>query len=257
MYGAIIGDICGSMFEGCASGFVVDDLFELSGDFTDDTVCTCAIANAILTDGDYAKSLHDICRRYLDRGYGGMFRNWILDDDAEPYNSFGNGSAMRVSPIGWAFDDIRSTIDEAKQSASVTHNHHEGIQGACEVAAAIYRARHGESKESIIKSFSYTYPVLTINDILENFDGFHVRCRDTMLIVMAIFNESNSFEECIRNAIYLGGDVDTNAAIVGSIAEAYYGIDEKWIKICRKILTPDLLDIVDEFHRKFYNLYNS
>lgn len=256
LYGAIIGDICGSMYEGTFPIDIEDvSLFSEGSTFTDDTVCTCAIANALLTDGDFAKSLRDICNRHPNRGYGPAFRQWFTNPNIGMLNSYGNGAIMRVSPIAWAYDKINDILITAEASVRNSHNHPESIKAARAISNAIYLARTGKSKEEIIDNLKivYDYEPAEINDIYNLLDcsGFAPICQESMPIVIKVFEESNTFEECIINAIFYGGDTDTNAAIVGSIAEAYYGISQDLIDKARSYLTPDLLAIVDKFESTF------
>lgn len=246
LYGAIIGDICGSVYEGylpCSDA----ELFDDGCTFTDDTVCTCAIANALLTDGDFGSSLRDICSRYPDRGYGAGFRNWFTNQRIGMSDSFGNGAIMRISPVAWAYNNIRDILTAARASVSNSHNNRESIRAAEAISKSIYLARTGCTKDGVLDALKdYGYKS---NDILTN--EFQITCQGTVPIIMSIFEKSNSFEECILNAIRGGGDTDTNAAIVGSIAEAYYGIPQELIDKARLYLEPDLLEIVDKFESVF------
>lgn len=254
LYGAIIGDICGSVYEGTEEkGIFPDKLFEEGATFTDDTVCTMAIAHAVLTDGDYEQALRTFGNLYPTRWYGPMFCNWLMNPKMGPYNSFGNGSAMRVSPIGYISDDEKVILEEAAKSANPTHNHPEGIKGAQAVAYAIYLARTGHSKREILDILEgpmFGYPLLPIEDIRKDND-FTMTCQKSIPSVMSIFNKANDFEECIKLAISLGGDTDTNAAIVGSIAEAYYGISDELRVTCNSFLPDHFLNIIFEFEAKF------
>ncbi len=252
LYGAIIGDICGSIYEGALPNNDVE-LFEEGDTFTDDTVCTCAVAEALLTDGDFGKHLKSLALKHPYRGYGPSFRAWINDPDAGPYNSFGNGAIMRVSPTAWAYDSIDDVLYAAQASAMPSHNHPEAIKAAKAVAHAIFWARNKVDKKSIVNDLLhdiYKYPVLSSEEIKDSYD-FNITCQSSMPVVICAFNESNSFEECILNAIRFGGDTDTNAAVAGSIAEAYYGIPEDFIHIVRLYLEPDLLNIVSKFESTF------
>lgn len=252
LYGAIIGDICGSIYEGTLPNNDVD-LFEEDCTFTDDTVCTCAVAEALLTDGDFSKHLKSLALNHPYRGYGPSFMRWFSDPDAGPYNSFGNGAIMRVSPTAWAYNNIDDVLYAAQASAMPSHNHPEAIKAAKAIAHAIFLARNKTDKKIIVNDILhdvYDYPVLSSEE-LKDFYDFNITCQSSMPVVICTFNESNSFEECILNAIRFGGDTDTNAAVVGSIAEAYYGIPEDFIHIARLYLESDLLDIVDKFESTF------
>jgi len=225
MIGAIAGDIIGSVYEFDGIKSKEFPLFVEASQFTDDTVLTIAVADVLLGGGDYANTFREYYARYPDCGYGGRFHQWARSKDMGPYNSFGNGSAMRVSPVGWYFNDLESVLSEAKKSARGTHNHQEGIKGAQATAAAIYMARHGENKDAIrdyvTRSFGYDLS-RTVNDIRPGY-RFDETCQGTVPEAMIAFLDSNDFEDCIRNAISLGGDADTLACIAGSIAEAFYG----------------------------------
>ena len=227
IYGAVIGDICGSIYE--RHNRKTDkpeeiDLFDARCHFTDDTVLTAAIAEAARTDRNYQSSLLKWARLYPRAGYGGGFRNWLRSDNPQPYNSFGNGSAMRVSPIGWFFDTEEEVLAEAKRSAEPTHNHPEGIKGAQAVALAIFLLRKGASKqqmkERIEKDFGYDLS-RTLADIRPDYK-FDVTCQGSVPVAIIAFLESHDFVSAIQNAISVGGDSDTIAAITGSIAEAHY-----------------------------------
>lgn len=233
MLGAIIGDIVGSIYE---RNPIKTKNFEFWGagcTFTDDTVMTLAVADAILEHlrekeefkETLVKKMQAFGRKYPFAGYGKSFANWIYSECPEPYNSFGNGSAMRVSACAWLFGDLQSVIQCARQSAEVTHNHPEGIKGAEAVAAAVFLAKNKHSKEEIKKYIEDNYYPLNmkLNEIRQIYH-FDVTCQGTVPQAIIAFLESESFEDAIRNAVSLGGDSDTLAAITGSIAEAYYGI---------------------------------
>jgi len=225
MLGAIAGDIIGSVYEGAPPREKDFELFHLYATYTDDTVLTVAVASAIMSEKDYAVALRSWGRSYPDAGYGPGFNKWLNDDDAGPYNSYGNGSAMRVAAVGWAFDGMDAVLREAQRSAEVTHNHPEGIKGAQATAAAIFGARSGWSKDRIAALLSdrFGYDCTGTIDELKKRGHTPVTCQHTMPIVAAAFLQSEDFEDCIRNAVALGGDVDTIAAIAGAIAEAHYG----------------------------------
>ena len=234
MLGAIIGDIVGSKYE---FNNTFDYGFEMFGegcDFTDDTICTVAIADAILNKRSYQESLHDWCRRYPNPkgAYGGRFAGWIRSDNPQPYNSFGNGSAMRVSPVACLFDDLSQVLEEAEKTALPTHNHPEGIKGAKAVAHAIWHFR--KSKESHVSNDEAFNTFLDIaRSYYEDFDTrdypkgvFDETCMDAVPLSFSLIAQSKSFEDAIRLAISHGGDSDTIGAIVGSIAEARFGIPQ-------------------------------
>lgn len=235
MLGAIAGDIIGSVHEWkpLREDWASFPLFTAQNHFTDDTVMTVAIANALQKGADNAElrneiidSMHEYGSRWPRAGYGGNFGKWLRNRDRQPYNSFGNGSAMRVSPVGW----VAKTLEEAEYlagcSADVTHNHPEGIKGAQAVAGAIWLARTGSSKDDIRKYVTsrYNYDLSRrVKEIRENYK-FDVTCQGSVPEAISAFLESSNFEEAVRKAVWLGGDADTQAAIAGSIAEAFYGV---------------------------------
>lgn len=234
MLGAIAGDMIGSPYEfrswqGEWDGF---PLFSEKSRFTDDSVLTFAVARALRESEDIdtfrnnlIDNFHNYARRYAKAGYGQKFAQWIISRDRKPYNSFGNGSAMRVSPVGWAFDTLVEVEKFAAASAEVTHNHPEGIKGACAVAASIFLARIGEGKEAI-RSYvarQYGYDLnRSLEQIRQNYH-FDETCQGSVSEAIIAFMESENFEESVRKAVWLRGDADTQAAIAGSIAEAFYG----------------------------------
>jgi len=261
MYGAILGDIIGSPFEFDRGDKTKDfKLFSRRSHFTDDSVMTLAVCEALLKVGQDAtvKEIEDAVitsmqswgRRYPHEGYGGYFRCWLTARHPEPYNSFGNGSAMRVSAAGWLYDSLEKTRVVAKATANVTHNHPEGIKGAEATASAIFMARNGSSKEEIKKyienEFHYDLN-RTLDEIRPSFH-MHETCQKTVPEAIIAFLEAKDFEDAIRNAVYLGGDTDTLGAITGSIAEAYFGIPEALRSECRNRINKDMRDVVDTFY---------
>lgn len=254
MLGAIIGDIVGSRFEFNNTKDFNFKLFTGECDFTDDTICTIAIADAYLKKVDFEDlgyHLQDWCKRYSEPlgGYGGSFARWVHGEDLKPYNSFGNGSAMRVSPIGWLFDTEEEVIVEATKSAVVTHNHPEGVKGAVATALAIYWARTKSKEMMLMKAADY-YPADTWIEPKVGCNKFDETCQGTMPVVFGILRKANGFEEAIRWAVAVGGDSDTIAAIVGSIAEAIWGIPPVIKMLATGVYLPvDMIDVI----RKFYN----
>ena len=253
--GAIAGDMIGQRYE--HHHRATDEHFPLFAErshFTDDTVLTVAVADGILHSGDYLERIVEYAKRYPNAGYGSFFRNWLRSGNYEPYNSFGNGSAMRVSPVGWAFNTVEEVLHEAERSAAVTHNHPEGIKGAKTVALAIFRGRTGASKEEIRAEIQdrFGYDLSrTLMDIAPTYE-WDSTCQGSVPESIIAFLESKDFESAVRNAILLGGDADTMAAIAGSIAEAYYGgIPTEVTEEAKKRLMPDLKSVVDEFGRKY------
>lgn len=254
MLGAITGDIVGSVYEFNPVKRRDFPFFTERSTFTDDTVLSVAVARAILRKEDYKISLKDFARRYPDAGYGGMFLDWVLSDGCEPYNSWGNGSAMRVSPVGWAFDTVEDVLKEARKSAEVTHNHTEGIKGAEAAALAVYLARTGCGKETIRREtasrFGYDLD-RTLDEIRPDYT-FDVSCRGTVPEAIIAFLESLDFEDAIRKAVSLGGDSDTLARITGGVAEAFYGaVSGDTAMRVREMLPEEFLSIIDEFHARF------
>ena len=233
MYGAILGDIIGSPFEFDRGDKTKDfKLFSRRSHFTDDSVMTLAVCEALLKVGQDAtvKEIEDTVissmqswgRRYPRAGYGGYFRRWLTARHPEPYNSFGNGSAMRVSAVGWLYDSLEKTRTVAKATANVTHNHPEGIKGAEATASAIVMARNGSSKEEIKKYIEKEFHYGLNRTLNEIRPGYHMdeTCQKTVPEAIIAFLEATDFEDAIRNAVSLGGDTDTLGAITGSIAEA-------------------------------------
>ena len=261
MYGTILGDIIGCPFEFDRGDKTKDfKLFSRRSHFTDDSVMTLAVCEALLKVGQDATvkeigdavitSMQSWGRRYPLEGYGGYFRCWLTARHPEPYNSFGKGSAMRVSAAGWLYDSLEKTRVVAKATANVTHNHPEGIKGAESTASAIFMARNGSSKEEIKKyienEFHYDLN-RTLDEIRPSFH-MHETCQKTVPEAIIAFLEAKDFEDTIRNAVSLGGDTDTLGAITGSIAEAYFGIPEALRSECRNRINKDMRDVVDTFY---------
>ena len=254
MIGAIAGDIIGSAYEFGRTKSKVFPLFGPGSAFTDDSVLTVAVAQAILTDGDYRKAVLDFGRRYPNAGYGGMFASWLSSPDPKPYNSWGNGSAMRVSPVGFAFDSVEDVLREARRSAEITHDHPEGIKGAQATALAVFLARTEWDKDlirtEITARFGYHLD-RTVDDIRPSY-RFEESCQKTVPEAIVAFLDSVSYEDAIRNAISLGGDSDTLACISGGIAEAYYGpVPPVIMEQVKGILPADLWAIAEGFCTKF------
>lgn len=254
MLGAIIGDIVGSRFEFNNTNRTDFELFTPECSYTDDTICTIAVADAILKGKSYKDSLLEWCRRYPHPkgAYGASFAQWIQSNDPQPYNSFGNGSAMRVSPIGWAFDGHQKTITHAQLSAIVSHNHIGGVFGAQCVAGLMYKLRTKEIGKDGIQEYlgKYGYRINTVNHIRKT-NSFNETCHITVPQAISCFLEANSFEETIRLAVSIGGDSDTIAAIAGSIAEAYYPIPMEVWKHTFDYLPDDIQYVIGEFAMRF------
>lgn len=255
MLGAIAGDIIGSVYEFIDTKPDFDfPLFVNGSEFTDDTVLTIALANSILSSIPYKDKLREYYLRYPNAGYGGMFHKWARSKNPQPYNSWGNGSAMRVSPVGWAYNDLDTVLLKAKESAEVTHNHPEGIKGAQATASAIFLSRTNntkkEIKEFVEKNFHYNLD-FDLEDLRNNY-RFNESCQDTVPQAIFTFLISDNFEDSIRKAIYIGGDSDTLACINGSIAEAFYGgVPENIVVEIYKRLDDRLSAEVNSFIKKY------
>jgi ADP-ribosylglycohydrolase len=257
MIGAIAGDIIGSVYEFHNIKSTDFGLFSRGSTFTDDTVMTIAVADCVLHGGDYSTTLRQYGRYYPRPmgGYGSMFSDWLAGHGSRPYNSYGNGSAMRVSPVGFAFSTLEETLAEARRSAEITHSHPEGIKGAQAVAAAIFLARQRRSKEDIKQSvtaqFHYNLDQ-TVESIRPNYCSFDATCQGSVPQAIVAFLDSNDFEDAIRKAVSLGGDSDTIACITGGIAQAFYGvIPPSIVQETRRRLDKRLLAILDEFAAKY------
>lgn len=262
MLGAIIGDIVGSRFEFNNHRSKYFELFTEECEVTDDSIMTLAVAKAIMEaakhptdDFNYpliekltVKFMQDIGRKYPNCGYGGMFAQWVFSDDPRPYNSFGNGAAMRISPVGFISKTEKEVRELSKTVTAVTHNHEEGIKGAEATAMAIFLARKGSTKDEIRKRVEKDYYSLnfTIDGIRETYE-FNETCQETVPQAIVAFLESTSFEDAIRTAISVGGDSDTLAAITGSIAEAYYGVPEELKEKTLQYFDENLLTIFNEW----------
>ena len=252
--GAIAGDIIGSVYEWHNIKSVEFDLFCPETDFTDDSVLTLATMAAILNQKNYTETYQLYGRKYPNRGYGTHFHSWIHSRNPEPYNSWGNGSAMRVSPIGWYGNNLEEVMAEAKRSAEVTHNHPEGIKGAQSIAAAVYMARTGKTKDDI-KNFiidTFCYDLDRKIDDIRPIYNFDVSCQGSVPEAIIAFLESTDFENAIRIAISIGGDSDTIACITGGIAEAYYqAVPEYIIESVLVVLPGKLIKIIEEFSTRY------
>ncbi|MEM6396784.1 MAG: ADP-ribosylglycohydrolase family protein [Bacteroidota bacterium] len=253
MNGAITGDIIGSRFERSNHKSTDFELFVRKCRFTDDTVLTLAIADALINQNRYSDTVKRYARAFPLAGYGGTFKKWMLGMIEGPYNSWGNGSAMRVSPIGWWFDKLEIVLREAEASAAITHNHPEGIKGAQAIASAIWHARKGATKEEIKAyiedTFSYDLD-RKIDDIRPTY-VFDVSCAGSVPEAIIAFLESENFEDCIRLAVSIGGDSDTIAAMAGSVAEAYYGeVPSQFLNMAVAYLTDDLESLRQEFYKR-------
>ncbi len=253
MIGAIAGDIIGSVYEGRKLRSKNFKLFADTCTFTDDTVLTCAVAMSILTGRSYKQCIVETARKYPEAGYGGRFYNWFLQNEQKPYNSYGNGSAMRVSPIGFAFKNENQVLIQAKKSAQISHNHPEGIKGAQAAAMCVFLAWNGCDKNRIKnyvqKKFGYNLK-FTLKGLIENY-GFDVSCKGSVPQAIFAFLDSTDYEDTIRNCVAIGGDTDTICGIAGAIAEAFYKkIPDNIISMCKKKLDKYLWKIIKKFSKK-------
>lgn len=250
MLGAIAGDIIGSPWERHPHKSVEFPLFTPGCRITDDTVLTVASAHAILHGVPWAEAYHDFGNRYPNAGYGGAFRAWLASADRQPYGSWGNGSAMRVSPVGQAARTIDEALTMAAESAAATHDHPEGIRGAQAVAVAVHLAREGESKERVRAEVEAVtgYDLSARVDDIRGTYRFDVSCQGSVPEALTCFLEAGSVEQAIRLAVSLGGDADTQASIAGAIAEAHWGtVPADWIPEIERRLPPDLLAVTRAF----------
>ena len=259
MLGAIIGDIVGSRWEFNPTNNYNFEWLSDENSFTDDSICTVAVADALLNGRDFGVSIHDWCNRYPHPmgGYGGRFAGWVHSDNPQPYNSFGNGAAMRVSPVAYWFKNIDEVLDAAAGTALPSHNHDEGIKGAQTVALAIFKAlQYGQDAPEHIDEiladcveFSGYDINIRKEDVINRFDE---TCQGTVPVALWIIGISDSFEDAIRKAVSLGADADTLGAIVGSIAEAIWGVPDDLKQGILEYLPEEMRAIVE----KFYNHIN-
>ncbi|MFP4018941.1 MAG: ADP-ribosylglycohydrolase family protein [Bacteroidales bacterium] len=254
MIGAIAGDIIGSRFEVIPTKSRDFELFSSLSRFTDDTVMTVAVADSILTGNSYKSNFLLYGKKYPDAGYGGNFIKWLFGDITGPYNSYGNGSAMRVSPVGFAFKSREKVLDEAKATAEITHDHPEGIKGAQAIALAAYLAdaqyNKKQIKEEIEKEFGYDLG-RTIDEIRPHY-SFEVSCQRSVPESIIAFLESEDFVSAIRNAVSLGGDSDTMACMAGAIAQAYYKrIPGEIVKSVYNRIPDEFKKVIILFEEKF------
>jgi ADP-ribosylglycohydrolase len=259
MLGAIAGDVIGSVYEGRSIKTKQFQLFDRHADFTDDTVLTVATAYAILQGIPYGEAYKQFGRAYPGRGYGANFQNWVTQPGISPYGSFGNGSAMRAGPVGWAFQSMAKVLAEAEKSAACTHNHMEGIKGAQAAALGVYLARRGAGKADIRTEIEVRFDYdlhRNLSDIRKDY-GFDISCQGSVPEAIIAFLESTSYEDTLRNAVSLGGDTDTQACIAGAIAEAYYiTIPMKIASFVKKRLDETILRIIRDFSRKYNSRLN-
>lgn len=253
MLGGIIGDIVGSVFEADPVKRTDFPLFEPGATFTDDTVLAVATADVLLHGGGYADAYRRWFHRHPDRGYGGRFEHWAVSEGEGPYRSFGNGSAMRAGPIGWAFDDADAVLAEARSSAEVTHDHPEGIAGAQAVALGVWMGRSGAAVEDIRRELAarFDYDLSRrLEDIRPGY-RFDITCQGSVPEALIAFFEAQDYEQAVRNAVSLGGDSDTQACIAGYLAQAHFGIPPEIRRKGLDRLAPDLAEIIRGFEEKF------
>lgn len=252
MKGAIIGDIVGSRLERSGPKTTDFDLFTVECHYTDDTVLTVAVADAILGQKDFGATIKSYALRYPNAGYGGTFRKWMRDELEEEYCSWGNGSAMRVSPVGWLYNDLDTILVKAWETAMPTHGHPEGVKGAQAIAAAIFLARQGGGKEDIRKYITNTFGYnlrRTVEEIRPDYT-FDVSCQGSVPEAIIAFLDSRDLVDAIRLAVSLGGDTDTQAAMAGSIAEAFYGgVAPELEEVMNAYLPAEFIDTITNFER--------
>lgn len=250
LIGALAGDIIGSVYEKHNIKITKFPLFTERSRFTDDTVLTIATASKLINNSNYVKEYQIFGRKYQKSGFGPDFKTWIFSGDPKPYNSYGNGAAMRVSPIGYANESLAYVMKEAKSSAEITHNHPEGIKGAQAVASAVFLAKNGASKKDIrdFINFNFNYNLSRKIDDIRLTYNFDVSCQGSVPEAITAFLESNDFENAIRIAISLGGDSDTIASITGGISEAFYKeIPEEIMHNVIKLIPDEFLSILIDF----------
>ncbi|MDY0079413.1 MAG: ADP-ribosylglycohydrolase family protein [Ignavibacteriaceae bacterium] len=253
MLGAVIGDIVGSRFEFANHRSKEFELLHSSCFVTDDSILTFATYDAIANNLLFSEAYKKWTRLYPDKGYGGNFRFWAFSDNMKPYNSYGNGSAMRVSPCGWASDDLPTVLSLAEKSAAATHNHPEGIKGALATAHAVFLARMKHSKQDIKKNIELTYNYsldFDFDELVRNY-RFDVSCQGTVPQALFTFLISDSFEDSLRNAVCIGGDSDTLAAVNGAVAEAFYGIPRDIQNKALVFLDSTLLALLSQFQKQY------
>ena len=260
MYGAIIGDIVGSRWEFNPTNDYNFEWLSSENGFTDDTICTIAVADALINGKDYGESMHEWCRRYPHPmgGYGGRFRQWVHSENPLPYGSFGNGAAMRVSPVAFWYETEKEVLEAAAATANPTHNHPEGVKGAKTVALAIFKAmsyhRYREAPwhiDEILQAcvdFSGYDINMPKSSVLNKFDE---TCQGTVPVALKIISMATCYEDAVRMAVSLGADADTLGAIVGSIAEAIWGIPLAMSQVIeRQYLPEEMREVLRQFHHK-------
>lgn len=253
MLGAIVGDVIGSRFEFNNTRDYNFKLFTDECSFTDDTICTVAIMDAIVSGKSYQEKILEWCRQFPHPmgGYGVSFAQWLRSENPQPYNSFGNGAAMRVSPVAWAWNDLEDVKMEAEKTASISHNHPEGILGAVAVAHAIWYFRNCVDREDFISTMNQYYPGFMAQEFKPG--KFDETCQGTVPLCLQIVCNSHGFEDAIRRAISWGGDSDTIGAIVGSIAEARWGVPDNIYTFALGYLHFDMREVIMKFNKYINN----
>ena len=254
MLGAIVGDVVGSAYEFNPVRSTEFEALSASADFTDDSVLTLATADVLLHGGTYADAYWAWGNAYPGRGYGGRFAGWLSSPGKEPYHSFGNGSAMRIAPVGWAFDTLEATLAEAERSAACTHDHPEGVKGAQSVAAAIFMARRGEGKDAIKRYVEekFGYDLGRSVEECREAARFDETCQVSVPEALIAFLGAEDYEQTVRNCVSFGADADTQAAIAGAVAEAYWGeIPQAWREFAWAKLDEKCKTLVQEFDSHF------
>ena len=263
MLGAIVGDIVGSVYEFCPTKSVNFEFITPLSNFTDDSVMTLAVAKWLMEDNAHTPHYLICCMQelgalYPGAGYGARFAGWLCEEEPQPYNSWGNGSGMRVSPVGLYAKTLDEALSLAAVTALVSHNHPQGVRGAQAIASCMYLCRQGktkaEIKEYVENTFFYNLD-RTIAEIRPRYE-FDVSCQGSVPEAIIAFLEGNTFEEVIRLAVSLGGDSDTQACMAGAIAACMYPIPEEVAEKCNKILTDDLREIKDKFI-DFIDIHNA
>lgn len=258
LLGAICGDIIGSSYEFCPVKVLKFPIVTRFSHPTDDSVCSVAIADSFVSGTSLTKSLQTWCRKYPHAGYGGHFSRWIMLKEPHPYNSWGNGSAMRVSPVGAIAGNLDEAMTLAKKTAEITHNHPEGIKGAQATATAIFFALRGMLKEEI-KSFiekGFDYDLSRQYYDIQPDYSFDVSCQGSVPEAMICFLTATDYESTVRHAVAMGGDADTMGAIAGGIAAAYYGeIPQHILKECEQRIPEDMKEVIKKFNEKLESIY--
>ncbi len=253
MIGVITGDIVGSVYEFKKRfPYSFDPLFHLKAKFTDDTICSLAVMDAILQDASPRNTLHSWGREFWSTGgWGKMFVRWLASKEPEPYGSYGNGAAMRIAAVGWVGQSVSQVIEMSDRFTEITHNHPDGMKSARAVALAVYFARRGMRAEDIREVLSEYYDLdFAISDVIDDYQRTEV-AEESVPHAIVCALEATTFEDAIRKAVSLGGDTDTQAAIAGGIAEARFGVPDDIQEQALTYLTPKMLDVVETFYERY------